>query len=423
MKLFNLIEEADIAAIEQSLTNVENYSSISFLTLNDKLNTTLLHRLQLAHAILEYDQLFDPRHLKDINSARFLHQSIKILISAWKTNKLYNIELKKRLDYEASIKLAQSWITNTGDRYQSFSVISDYLNTWAQNKSEKWMYNKLSLEENKRMNTYVHKKILEIIDDTSTKSFQSLLRSTFRTHFLYNAILFFKKYEFDSDFSLSLEKDLYQRCQTSATSPLFNKIKSHGFTGVLSDWRSNLLSLGIADEIEERLLSILESSEFPKNCYEKITVLSMDAIIEHYKKNQLDHHLCKYLRSLFKETLKIALLDEIISEKSMRTLASITAEIIDKWQKNSLELHFPYPIEKILLPDLYQLKKRCKQILSNHFILKPSDDSAPVTRDELDQIKKTIANIPRLVERLMNDQFSKISRQSDEDEKKHGKNL
>lgn len=44
-------------------------------------------------------------------------------------------------------------------------------------------------------------------------------------------------------------------------------------------------------------------------------------------------------------------------------------------------------------------------MLSNPDLIKHDNIKNPITRDEFDQIKTAIANIPKLVERIMNVQF------------------
>lgn len=402
MKLYQLIDEENISHIEKSLSNGDNYTNISVLTILDKLSSASLSRLRSTKAITEYEQLFDASLLQDKQSAALFHMGIKILISAWKSNTLSNNTLKQKLDFEASRRLALFWKEARNETYPSLTTITDFINQHVQQTVQKWLYNKLSLDENKRLNLYVVRKLKDLLNAPSKTMHLDLLNSTFKVHFLYYAALNFKKSDFDQEFCITIEKKLERRCFESQSCLLSEKIKSLTFTGLLQDWRSNLISITASEELEWHLISILETTEIPKKYSLKLTDLTLCNIVDDFKKNQLDHHLTKYLRNIFKETLQIALFDDLLSDETLQQLSSITSEIIIKWKSSNIDLTMPYPIEKILLPELYQLKKKSKNILSSPQLEKRNGSQVPIHRDDIDQLKLVIARIPKMVETLVN---------------------
>lgn len=405
MKVYKLIEEGDISLIENSLEKGDNYSHISVLTILDKLTSASLSKLRSMNAITLYEQLFNPSLLKDEQSALLIHAGIKILISAWKANTIYNEMLKQELDIEASRRLALFWKEAKNETYPSLNTITDFISRYMQQKTDKWLYNKLSADESEKLSQYAIIKLKELIGKPSNDRHITLLNSTFKVHFLYHAVLHFKNSSFCVDFSIEVEKKLKQSLCESRSSLLSEKIESLTFSGLIKDWRSNLISISVSEELEMHLISIFEKLEIPHNSNLKLTDITACSIVADFKKNRLDCYLSSYLKNLFKETLQIALFDDLLTDKTLQELSSITAEIILKWKKDMIELTMPYPIEKIFLPDLYQLKKKCKCILSSSQIVKRDGNHDPISREDIDQLKLVIANIPKMVETLFNQQF------------------
>lgn len=424
MKFYKLIEEGNIPSIEASISKGDDYSGLTVLTVLDKLNSASLLRLRSNRAITDYDELFDPERLKDRQTTILLHQGIKILISAWGSNTLANTGLKQRLDYEASRRLAQFWMVNRNESYQSLSTITEYINQWVKLKSEKWLYNTLPSKENSRLNLHINRKLNEIINNDTNSSIHGLLKATYKLKFFHQAVKFYKKSKFESNFCEALESELHERFLRFPTDFIREKINILSFTGLIKDWKSNLVSIVISEEIEDALISILEKINLPICSHRQITDLTITGMIDDFKNNQLDHHLTNYLRGLFKETIQINLFNELLTDQSMDTISSITSEIILKFKNREIDLIMPYPIEKVLLPDLYQLKKKCKKILSSTGSLEHKINSSLVSRNEIDAIKSVISHIPELVEKLLKDKLPQSSAQTavyseiEKDEKK-----
>ncbi len=424
MKLYKLIEEENISLIETSISNGDNYSNISVLTILDKLSATSLSRLRINKAITEYEQLFDPRLLQDNQTTVLFHIGIKMVLSSWKSNTLSNNTLKQKLDFEASRRLALFWKETRDEKYPSINTITDFINQHIQQKVDKWLYNRLSFEENKRLTMHVVNKLIDIINKKSNTKYFTLLNSTFNVHFLHCAVLHFKKSEFDTEFSIIIEEKLKDRCLEFHSSLLSEKIKSLTFSGLIKDWRSNLISITISEELESHLISIIETIEIPKISIPKLTEITLYGIVDDFKKNQLDHHLTKHLRNIFKETLHIAFFDDLLTDQTLQELSSITSEILIKWKSHKIDLIMPYPIEKILLPDLYHLKKKCKSLLSSPRLETPDGNHTTIHRDDFDQLKSVIAKIPKMVETLVNQHLRPTNSQvpeknSENEEQRH----